>query len=85
MPEIKHKSVKNALKAKIDTLPPALLDEVEDFVDFVLVKHAPSAKTEKEEMKLNWQGALSDLKDQYTSVELKHKALEWWEEASRDY
>jgi hypothetical protein len=31
----------------------------------------------KERLKLDWKGALQDMKDQYTSVELQHKILEW--------
>ena len=26
----------------------------------------------------NWRGALSDLGDQYTSVDLQHKLARWW-------
>ena len=29
-------------------------------------------------LKGDWGGALADLGQQYTSVELQHKALEWW-------
>jgi hypothetical protein len=29
-------------------------------------------------LKADWGGALADLSRQYTSVELQHKALEWW-------
>ncbi|RQW79358.1 MAG: DUF2281 domain-containing protein [Methanothrix sp.] len=28
-------------------------------------------------LKLDWRGALEDMKDQYTSVELQHKISEW--------
>jgi hypothetical protein len=28
-------------------------------------------------MKLEWRGALQDMKDEYTSVDLQHKILEW--------
>jgi len=30
-------------------------------------------------LKLDWRGALRDWQDHYTSVDLQHKALEWWE------
>ena len=29
-------------------------------------------------LKGDWGGVLADLAGQYTSVELQHKALEWW-------
>ncbi|MGA9099998.1 MAG: DUF2281 domain-containing protein [Methanotrichaceae archaeon] len=31
----------------------------------------------KGKMKLDWRGALEDMKDQYSSVELQHKIQEW--------
>lgn len=63
------------IEDKIRELPPELQQEVQDFVDFLMEKYRPKKKVE---LKLDWRGALSDLKDQYTSVELQHKALEWW-------
>ncbi len=32
----------------------------------------------KGELKLDWRGALRDLRDKYTSVELQHKITDWW-------
>jgi len=67
------------LKELIDQLPPELLQEVQDFVEFLLEKKAFKFKKEKKgELKLDWRGALRDLRAKYTSVELQHKALEWW-------
>ena len=34
-------------------------------------------KKPPKKFKLDWVGRLSELKDQYTSVELQHKASEW--------
>ncbi len=31
----------------------------------------------KERLDFSWEGALADLKDQYTSVELQHEAVYW--------
>ncbi|CAK8724107.1 MAG: hypothetical protein CDV28_12219 [Candidatus Electronema aureum] len=31
----------------------------------------------KEQLDFSWEGALADLKDQYTSVELQHEAMQW--------
>jgi len=63
----------------IQEMPPELQLEVEDFVNYLFEKHVKKPKS-KRKLKLDWRGALSDLKDQYTSVELQHKALEWWDE-----
>lgn len=63
------------LEELIKELPPELRQEVEDFVQFLLEKRA---RKPKGQLKLDWRGALRDLRDQYTSVQLQHKALEWW-------
>ena len=63
------------LEEVIKELPPELQKEVGDFAQFLLEKQA---KKPKGKFKFNWEGALQDLRDQYTSVELQHKVLEWW-------
>lgn len=63
------------LKEIVEKLPPALQQEVEDFIEFLLTKRSPK---QKGQLKLDWRGALRDLRDKYTSVELQHKILEWW-------
>ena len=54
---------------KIDALPPALRQEVADFVDFIEHRHQRHASGE---INLAWAGALRDMRDQYSSVELQH-------------
>ncbi len=66
---------RTTLKELIEQLPPDLEQEVRDFVEFLLERHGAKPKGE---LKLDWRGALRDLKDKYTSVELQHKVLEWW-------
>jgi len=68
----------NSLQELIEQLPPELQQEVRDFVEFLLEKRLSKAKTKKGELKLGWRGALRDLRDKYTSVELQHKSSEWW-------
>jgi len=63
------------LKELLEQLPPDLQEEAKDVVEFLLQKRG---NKEKGELKLQWRGALRELRDQYTSVELQHKALEWW-------
>jgi len=60
---------------RINELPPELQQEVEDFVQFLLDKRVPKPQGQ---LKLDWRGGLRDLRDQYTSVQLQHKVLEWW-------
>ncbi len=59
---------------RIKELPPELQQEVEDFVQSLEKR----AQKPKGQLKLDWRGGLRDLRDQYTSVELQHKVLEWW-------
>lgn len=59
----------------IKQLPPELHHQVEEFIQSLIEKRSRKAKGE---LKLDWRGALRDLRDQYTSVELQHKLHEWW-------
>ncbi|GAW90986.1 DUF2281 domain-containing protein [Calderihabitans maritimus] len=62
------------LEEMIKELPPELQQEVKDFVQFLLERRAqkPGRK-----LRQDWAGALRDYRDQYTSLELQKKALEW--------
>jgi len=55
-------------------LPDELKREVLDYIEFLLERRA---KREKSHLSLSWKGALKELRDKYTSVELQHKVLEW--------
>jgi hypothetical protein len=61
----------------VKELPPELQREVGDFALFLKEKRG-LPRTEKPRLK--WRGALRHLRDEYTSVELQHKALDWWED-----
>lgn len=65
----------STLRELLEQLPPDLQEEAKDFMEFLLQKRGTK---EKGELKLRWRGVLRDLRDQYTSVELQHKVLEWW-------
>jgi len=62
------------LKEMVEQLPPELQEEVRDFVEFLLVRRA---RRPKRKPKFDWAGALRDLRDRYSSVELQHKIAEW--------
>jgi hypothetical protein len=49
----------------IKELPPELQQEVSDFAQFLLDR-------------MTWAGGLREFRDQFTSLELQKKALEWW-------
>lgn len=63
-----------SIEQLIKTLPPELQEEVRDFVEFLVEKRArrPLGKPE-----FPWAGALSDLRDRYTAMELQHKIVQW--------
>ena len=64
-----------SLEELVRELPPDMLAEVRDFVEFLLEKRV---RVPKAKLRLDWRGALRDLRDQYTAMELEHKTLEWW-------
>ena len=63
------------IEEMIKELPLELQQEVYDFTRFLLVKKIhPMQK----KLQMTWAGGLRDFREQYTSVELQKKALEWW-------
>jgi hypothetical protein len=66
-------SVKS-LQERIEELPPELQREVEDFVEFL---HERSSTKHRGRPMFEWAGAMADLKDRYTSVELQHEIAAW--------
>ncbi|MGB9715751.1 MAG: DUF2281 domain-containing protein [Thermodesulfovibrionales bacterium] len=65
-----------SLEEKIRDLPPELKQEVNDFIDFLMKKHIQKPEGK---LRLDWAGALKDLSNKYTSVELQHRILDLWE------
>lgn len=65
------------IEEKIKQLPPEMKREILDFIEFLLNKRREREKRRKT-FSFNWAGKLSHLKERITSVELQHKALEWW-------
>ena len=68
-------SVKEINK-KIKQVPPHLVPEIMDYIDFLINKYGKSPK-KKKPFKFNWQGGLSEISKEYTSVELQHKAMDF--------
>jgi hypothetical protein len=54
----------------VEQLPPDIQREVKDFAEFLLKKRA---QKKHEVPVFDWEGALKDLAEQYTSVELQHE------------
>jgi len=62
------------LMEKIQSLPPDAQRQVEEYVDFLLSRHARHAPRK---LSQDWAHGLARYADQYTALELQKKALEW--------
>lgn len=58
----------------VKKLPPKSQEEVRVFVEFLLERQA---RKSGRKLRQDWAGALQDYRNQYTSLELQKKALEW--------
>ena len=58
----------------VQELPPDMQAEVRDFVEFLLNKHR---RKSSKKLRQDWAGALRNVRDHYTSLELQQKALDW--------
>jgi hypothetical protein len=63
------------LEELIRKLPPELQQEVYDFALFLL---ETKAHPKHRKLRMTWAGGLREFRDQFTSLELQKKALEWW-------
>ena len=64
-----------ALAEKIEQLSPEIQKEIEELVDKLLNSREGNTQCG---LNLSWRGALKDLRDKYTSVELQHEAHSLW-------
>jgi len=62
------------IEEMIKELPSELQQEVLDFAEFLIEKRA---QKKGRKLRQDWAGALKDYRDQYTSLELQKKALQW--------
>jgi hypothetical protein len=58
----------------VKDLPPDSQAEVREFVESLLEKRKRNAAVK---LRQNWAGALSDYREEYTSLELQKKSLDW--------
>ena len=63
------------IEIKFSKLPEHLKKEVIDFIDFLTKKHQVPESSGN--FSFGWEGALSKLQNEYSAVELQHKAAEW--------
>ena len=55
-------------------LPPESRQEVQNFIEFLIAKQETRSRRQPQ---FDWAGALSDLRDQYSSVDLQHQITDW--------
>ncbi len=64
------------INKKMKKVPPHLWPEIVDYIDFLLAKYGEVAADERR-FDFSWEGGLADMAQDYDSVELQHKAMEW--------
>ncbi|HLG34276.1 MAG TPA: DUF2281 domain-containing protein [Bacteroidia bacterium] len=71
--------MKREFAYKFNKLPHAIQEEILNYIEqlFIKYKKSISPKKKKNAFGFGWENGLSDLKDQFTSVELQHKINEW--------
>jgi hypothetical protein len=67
-------SDQRSLEDVIRDLPPESQAKVRQFVETLL---PITDRRQRKKLKQNWAGALRDYREQYTSLELQKKALDW--------
>jgi len=64
------------LNNKIKKVPPHLLPEVMDYIDYLITKYGAVPRSESG-LNFTWEGGLSEISKKYSSIDLQHKAMEW--------
>jgi hypothetical protein len=64
-----------SLDELVQELPPDKQQQVRDFAESLLREH--DRPRQRRRLRLTWAGGLREYRDQYTSLELQKKALEW--------
>ena len=62
------------LSELVKELPPYAQVVARNFVEFLLTKHQRKSGYK---LRQDWAGALREYRDEYTSLELQKKALDW--------
>ncbi len=62
------------LEELIKELPPHLQEEVRDFAQFLA---DTKVRPKRKHLRMDWAGGLREYRDQFTSLQLQKKALEW--------
>jgi hypothetical protein len=64
-----------SLEELIKELPPQLQNEVREYAQYLV---DTKVKPKRKYLRMDWAGGLREYRDQFTSLQLQKKALEWW-------
>lgn len=56
-----------------ENLPEKIQKQALDYIEFLTTKYSKE-KRKKQQFRFDWENGLSELRNQYSSVELQHKA-----------
>ncbi len=63
------------LSQAMEKLPPEVKREAMHYIEFLMSKYQKRPK--RRPPTFSWAGALADVRERYTSVDLQHRASEW--------
>jgi hypothetical protein len=63
-----------SLEELFKQLPPENQREVRSYIEFLIARQEARARRQPQ---FDWAGALADLRDQYSSVDLQHQITDW--------
>jgi hypothetical protein len=64
-----------SLEELIKELPPQLQNEVREYAQYLV---DTKVKPKRKYLRMDWAGGLREYRNQFTSLQLQKKALEWW-------
>jgi hypothetical protein len=64
-----------SLEELIKELPPQLQNEVREYAQYLV---ETKVKPKRKYLRMEWAGGLREYRNQFTSLQLQKKALEWW-------
>ena len=64
-----------SLEDLMKELPPHLQEEVREYAQYLA---DTKVRPKRKHLRMEWAGGLREYREQFTSLQLQKKALEWW-------
>jgi|GEM_PF-623273 len=74
--QISAQRKREEISKSLSRLPESFLEQILEYIS-LLKKQIESEKVDEYGFKFEWEGGLSEMREQFSSVELQHKASEW--------